>query len=164
MIDGIIYKLFCKDFDGFYIGSTTDFHKRKISHLNRCNNSKSDGYNFKVYKFIRDHGGFDNWEFTILEEDCEKIRERYWYEHFDYLPMLNFEYPGRTQKEYEKTDKRKEQLRKYNQSDKKKAQKKKYNKIINYHLNYAEIRLWKYKYKLKGCWLSISLSNWTAKR
>ena len=112
------YLIYCKDLDikEIYVGHSKNLHKRKISHLNRCMNSNDIGYNFKVYKFIRENGGFDNFEFTILEEDCEKIREKYWYEHFDYLPQLNSDYPGRTLEEYLQSDERKEQKKKYNKA------------------------------------------------
>ena len=69
MIDGIIYKLFCKDYDDCYIGSTTDFNTRKRKHKNDCNNKNSKNYNLKVYKFIREHNGFDSWEFEVLEQN-----------------------------------------------------------------------------------------------
>ena len=98
------YLIYCKDLDikEIYVGHSVDFDKRKGAHLRLCNNSNVKDYNLKVYKFIRENGGFDNWEFTILEEDCEKIRERFWYEYYNYLPQLNTYYPGRTKKESSK--------------------------------------------------------------
>tara|TARA_R110000803_G_scaffold209062_1_gene278259 strand:+ start:283 stop:750 length:468 start_codon:yes stop_codon:yes gene_type:complete len=123
------YLIYCKDLDikEIYIGHTVDFDRRKGEHLSRCNDIKSKEYNLKRYKFIRENGGFDNWEFTILEEDCEKIRERFWYEHFDYLPQLNKQYPGRTKKEWEQTDERKQ----YEQSDERKQYLKEHQKKNN---------------------------------
>jgi hypothetical protein len=48
-----------------YVGSTTDFTKRKYSHKNTCNNEKGKHYNLKVYHMIRENGG---WEaFQMLE-------------------------------------------------------------------------------------------------
>ena len=57
---GIVYKLCCKDVNitDIYIGSTTNFTRRKWGHKTACNNEKDKSYNFKVYQFIRNHGGF----------------------------------------------------------------------------------------------------------
>jgi hypothetical protein len=57
-----------------------------------------------VYRFIRDHGGFDNWQLIVheklaMKDDVEaRLRERYWTEH--YQATLNSNVPGRTKKEY----------------------------------------------------------------
>ena len=79
----IIYKIW-KD-DDFYIGSTTDFTNRKRQHKQSCNNEKDKGYNYKIYKIIREKGGWLAWEMTPLEEykDCKslieaRIREEEW--------------------------------------------------------------------------------------
>ena len=69
MINGVVYKLFCKDYDDCYIGSTIDFNNRKRQHKTNCNNKNSKNYNLKVYKFIREHNGFDSWEFEVLEQN-----------------------------------------------------------------------------------------------
>jgi group I intron endonuclease len=53
-----------------YIGSTCDFRKRIIQHKSICYNEKRANYNYKVYKYIRANGDWDNFEFIILE-DCE---------------------------------------------------------------------------------------------
>jgi len=65
---GIVYKLCCDNVNEFYIGSSFDMKLRKYKHKNNCNNSKQKKYNYKVYKYIRDNGGFDNWKFEILVE------------------------------------------------------------------------------------------------
>jgi hypothetical protein len=70
--------------DFVYIGSTYDFDVRKSCHKSVCNNPKSRGYNCKVYKFIRENGGWNNFEINIFEEcgelteDEAHIREEYW--------------------------------------------------------------------------------------
>ena len=58
----IIYKLVCNDLNilDCYVGSTTDFSKRKYGHKSACNNCKIKNYNLKVYKIIRENGGWDN--------------------------------------------------------------------------------------------------------
>jgi len=65
---GVVYKLYCDGINEFYIGSTFDMKKRKTEHKSNCNNPKSKKYNYKVYQYIRDNGGFDNWKFEILVE------------------------------------------------------------------------------------------------
>jgi hypothetical protein len=72
----IIYKL--KSIDDsigeFYIGHTTDLEQRKYRHY-------IDYYMFpnrKVYKYISENGGFDNFDFEILETHsvtCKKEAE-----------------------------------------------------------------------------------------
>ena len=93
--NGIIYKLCCKNLDvtDIYIGSTTSFRKRKCRHKSDCNNINSRKYNLYVYKFIRENGGFENWDMIEIEKykakdkrDLEK-RERYFYEQMH--PKLN---------------------------------------------------------------------------
>jgi len=65
----IIYKLACRDMSvkEIYIDHTTDLTKRKCRHKATCNNSNDSKYNLYVYRFIRDNGGWNNWEMVILE-------------------------------------------------------------------------------------------------
>jgi len=85
---GLIYKLCCKDpnIKEIYIGSTTNFRCRKRDHKQSCCNPKDKEYNLKKYIFIREHGGWENWEMILVEYynatdrlDLRK-RERYWYD------------------------------------------------------------------------------------
>ena len=138
MIDGIIYKLFCKDVDGFYIGSTTDFHTRKTKHKSSCNNENDKAYNYPVYKYIRNNGCYDKFDYEILElgeyqdEYCMKNRERYFIETLK--PSLNSDIPNRTQKEYQQ-DNREIILKKARVYSKKRYQDNKGN-INQYHREY----------------------------
>ena len=65
----IIYKITCKDvnINDIYVGHTTNFVQRKYSHKQSCVNIKCDNYNSKVYKIIRENGGWDNWNMTIID-------------------------------------------------------------------------------------------------
>ena len=100
MNTGTIYMIRCKDksIKDCYVGSTTNLELRKEKHRFDCMDS-----NRKVYKFIRDNKGFDNFEFEILEDNIEfdhkkelhKI-ERYYIEEFQ--SSLNMVIPTRTQK------------------------------------------------------------------
>jgi hypothetical protein len=82
----IIYKIVCKDLTiaDCYVGHTTNFTKRKNYHKNSMN--KGSNANCYVYTFIRENGGWDNWEMVEIEKIvCKdgneaRARERYWYE------------------------------------------------------------------------------------
>src|ERR1700752_274161 len=101
----IIYKIVCKDINikDLYVGSTTNFIKRKYCHKSRCNNIKSKNYNSVVYKFIRDNKGWNNWDMIMVEEyPCENNlqklqRERYWIETLQ--AKLNIQIPILTKEE-----------------------------------------------------------------
>lgn len=102
----IIYKICCKDINisEIYVGHTTDLTRRRQSHKNTCNNENNKDYNLKVYQFIRENGGWDNWSVIPIEEfPCENInqaliRERYYFEELK--SSLNSDVPSRTKKEY----------------------------------------------------------------
>ncbi len=91
---GYIYKLESSFEDpGLYVGSTKDLKQRKSQHKYRCNKSECHGYNLKLYKYIREYGGFNNWFMLTLEEfeyeDKKELieREDYWIKELK--PNLN---------------------------------------------------------------------------
>jgi len=135
----IIYKLCCLDqsITDIYVGQTTDFTKRKYNHKNNCYNETKREYISKVYKFIREHGGWDNWNMIQIEEyPCNNIREAearetYWMKELK--STLNSKQSFTTEeerkeyhKEYAKTDKKKAYLKEYAKTDKSKQTAKKY--------------------------------------
>jgi len=70
----IIYKIYCNDknITEVYVGSTTNFKQRKNKHKGNCNSEKNDKYNMRLYKIIRDNGGWDNYSMIpIIEYPCE---------------------------------------------------------------------------------------------
>ena len=72
----VIYKICCDDTADFYIGSTTDFTSRKSQHKTNCNNENRTSYNLKIYKTIREYGGWQNWRMVVIEKfPCENRRE-----------------------------------------------------------------------------------------
>ena len=88
----VIYKLVHKeDYDNanIYIGSTTNFTKRKSEHKSDSMNKIGVKYNQKIYQFIRDNGGWDNWNMIEIEKyPCfdnneAKAKEEYWRIHFN---------------------------------------------------------------------------------
>ena len=80
-----IYKIVCNDLTvkDCYVGHTTDMTKRKCAHKSRCNKEKDKGHNLKIYKIIRENGGWDNWTMLLVEkfpckdkhEACKRERE-----------------------------------------------------------------------------------------
>lgn len=118
----VIYKLCCKDttIKDIYIGSSVCKDRRKNEHKTHCNNSseKNKHRNRKVYKFIRENGGFNNWDMIIIEEyPCDNRiqllqRERYWMEELN--PTLNVDMPISEPEIYNK-NREKEKKRQYKQ-------------------------------------------------
>ena len=122
----IFYKIFCKDenIKDLYVGKTTDLKRRWNNHKNRCNNENDKKYNLKVYEFIRENGGWNNFNMIEIEKNeyddkDSAIRERYWIKELN--ATLNCIIPSRTKNEYRENYK--EHLKEY-----KKEYNKKYNK------------------------------------
>ena len=110
--NSVVYIIKCKDenIKDCYIGSTTNFRNRKREHKSICNNPNSKGYNYKLYKFIREHGGFDNWDTEIIIQEKFKDKKHLhkiegWFVKL-YEPSLNSDIPGRTPKEYREANKK----------------------------------------------------------
>ena len=84
----IIYKLVCNDLNitECYVGSTTNFTQRKNKHKSSCNNPRDEKHNRKNYCFIRENGGWNNWNMVEIEKySCNDKneatkRERYYFE------------------------------------------------------------------------------------
>ncbi len=134
--NSIIYKLCCKDINikEIYVGSTTNFRSRKAENKKDCKDKDR-----KVFVFIRENGGWENWDMVMIEEyPCDNIRqllkrERYWIEELS--AILNIEIPSRTNKEYYDENKK-------NISDKRKE---KYRENIEIEREKAKIRTRKYR-------------------
>ena len=102
----VIYKIVCNDLNvkDLYVGSTTNFIKRKQQHKISCNNENSRKYNYNIYSMIREKGNWNNWTMIEIEKyPCNDgnealARERYWLETLN--ATLNMVIPTRTRKEY----------------------------------------------------------------
>lgn len=128
----IMYKLCCNDITitDIYIGHTTDFKSRKRQHKNSCNKEHNKCYNYNVYNFIRNNGGWDNWSMIMIEEylcnsklEATK-RERELIEQLK--PTLNSHIPSRTKNEWYENNKDyvKEKVKKYCEDNKEKHKEK----------------------------------------
>ena len=120
-----IYKLIKKDAindDMIYIGSTEDINDRMSKHKYSCNNIKYHKNNYKVYKYIRDNGGWDEWKYEIIDEVEVALREDAGIYEGEYIikynaiNKLNDVVGGRTKKEY--NEQNKEQIKQYYQQNK----------------------------------------------
>ena len=65
--DYIVYKLCSDECDDSYIGSTRNITQRKRNHKSGCNNPKDKHYNTKIYRTMREFGGWDEWRLCPLE-------------------------------------------------------------------------------------------------
>jgi len=167
MPEYIYYKIVSKNdnIKDCYVGKTTNFRKRVKEHKNNCNNKNRKCYNLKLYEFIRENKGWDNFDMIEIEKgEYDKkdsaIRERYWFEELN--ATLNSLIPSRTREEFKKEyyDKNREIInekhKEYYEKNKKimnEKQKEYYEKnkeIINekhkeYYENNKEILSEKYK-------------------
>jgi molecular chaperone DnaK (HSP70) len=150
-----IYEIVCKDVNitQRYVGSTTNLIQRRGAHKTNCNNEKGKNYSMYVYQFIRENGGFENWDVVLIEQviDCQDKqnlhkRERYYIESLK--AELNKQIPLRTVKEYYENNKDKitENVKEYreNNRDKVAETRKKYyeknkDKIKEYYENNKDI-------------------------
>ena len=107
----MIYKLCCKNSNitDIYIGSTTNFKMRKYQHKNGCINENNKDYNNYKYQFIRDNGGFENFDMILIEKvnvdnkrDLEKIERKYIDELKPSLNTINPYTSEKEKKEYSK--------------------------------------------------------------
>ena len=183
----IMYKIVCNDLNvnDCYVGHTTDMTKRKYTHKSMCNNEKDKYHNTKIYKIIRENGGWGNWSMILVEEfPCEDKyqacrREREVYEELD--AKMNTRRPYRTQEELkeelkenskQRYQEHKEEIKEYHKKyheehkeDKKqyyqehKAEHKQNNKKY-YQEHKAELNeKWKEKIECKYCAKLLSKGN-----
>jgi len=76
-----IYKITDKeDANEYYIGSTINISTRKSHHKKSTTNRVSKKYWCKIYQYIRANGGWDNFEFEVLESgqyiDRKEIKQK----------------------------------------------------------------------------------------
>ena len=101
----VIYQIGCKNLDitECYVGHTTNFTRRKLSHHKRCTDLTRKYSHLKVYQMIRNNGNWENWEMIEIEKHpCDNLnearaRERHWCEKLN--SKLNSRKPIETKKE-----------------------------------------------------------------
>ncbi len=84
--DYIFYKIVCLDnsVELCYVGSTANWKERQRNHRNICNNENIKNYNLKIYKTIREYGGWSNFKMIQIgtreqlnRREAEQIEEEY---------------------------------------------------------------------------------------
>lgn len=69
-----------------YVGSTENIKERIEKHKSSCCNTNNISYNIKVYKFIRENGGWDNVDIHILQKcnkSVKRIVEDFYMKHYN---------------------------------------------------------------------------------
>lgn len=88
----LIIKIVSKDLKkkDFFLDYCQGLQNKLVSLKKQCNNEKHKNYNSSMNKFIRDNGGFSNFNVVIIEEykECENksqaiMRLRYWYDKLE---------------------------------------------------------------------------------
>jgi len=137
--NAVIYKIECNDINvkECYIGSTKDFVGRRYNHKSKY----KMGSNLKVYQFIRNNGGWENWTMkSIINYPCKnrmelEIKEQEIIKTFDNTlncvnayTSIEYKIEYKKQWDVENTEKRKEQAKQYriDNLEKIKEQKKQY--------------------------------------
>jgi hypothetical protein len=69
----LIYKIQHEDDESLlYIGHTTNFAKRKCEHKRCCNSENDKLHNIKLYKMLRDNGGWECFKMVVIKPfPCE---------------------------------------------------------------------------------------------
>ena len=73
-----IYKLTILNSDLFYIGSTSNINRRILQHKYNLllDNQQLKAYHYKLYKSIRENGGWDNCLVEVIETiECDNCKE-----------------------------------------------------------------------------------------
>ena len=134
--NSVIYRIYCKnpDITECYIGSTKCFENRFSFHKTSTYNKNLHFYKYKLYQFIRENGGWDNFDREILEYyDCNneeelKQKEQEYISRFE--PKLNT-YNAYASEEVKVKQKQKKG-KKYRESEKgKETERKRTEKLMN---------------------------------
>jgi len=90
-----IYMIYCNDSNitDIYIGYSTNIQDRMKVHRRCCNNPANKSYSTRMYNFIRNNGGWNNWSYRIIQQPyClskkESEEKEYFWINF-YNPSLN---------------------------------------------------------------------------
>jgi predicted GIY-YIG superfamily endonuclease len=73
----VIYKIYQKSEPSMvYIGSSTNFKRRKSQHKKNISNRRSKAYHYPLYQYIRNQGGWENFDMVIyLDYPCNSKNE-----------------------------------------------------------------------------------------
>ena len=124
-----IYKIEHNDDESLvYVGHTTNFDKRKTQHKINCYNDNQKPYNFKVYRMIRENGGWE--KFLMLEVEKYPCADKREAERRENEVMKELKTSMNTKKSFRTQDEKTEYNTNYYESNK--------PKIQEYYTNYYE--------------------------
>jgi hypothetical protein len=63
-----IYHIVDKEGIVHYVGSTSNMNSRKSNHKYACKHPNDNHHHFDIYKYIRDNGGFENFEIIPIKK------------------------------------------------------------------------------------------------
>ena len=113
-----------------YVGSTTDFITRKSQHKSDCNNIKCKAFKCKVYKMMRENGGWEEFKMIEIEKfPCNDKREA---EKRENEMMKELKSNMNTRRSFATEEEMKERHKKYRENNK--------DKISEYSENNKEKR------------------------
>ena len=114
--DYVFYKIVCEDCpDYVYVGSTVNFTKRKSNHKSACNDETNHHYQQRLYKHIRENGGWGAWQMVVIDEAKQlTLRESQAHEE-----KLRLKYEGNlnSHRAYITEEQSKEWYREWNRQD-----------------------------------------------
>ena len=142
----VIYKIQHIEKDELiYIGHTTNFTRRKCEHKSCCSNEKSKGFNLKIYKLIRQNGGWELFNMIELYKfPCNNSREA---EFEEDKVMREYKSCMNSQPAISKPEDHKEKCKIYR--DKNKVEIAKCTKLYN-NINRDKIKEYKQQYRLEN--------------
>ena len=116
-----IYKLYSKDpeINEIYIGCTKRLLRHMTKHYYVCHTSNTPRHNAYVHKFIREHGGWNDWTYEILETaTLTTMEQRKLKRHYieTLKATLNTYLPTRTDRERKSNARRKARYAKQQQT------------------------------------------------
>jgi hypothetical protein len=102
---GYVYRICCLDplITESYVGSTDRVARMKQQHENTCKDANDKHHHYRVYQYVRENGGFDNFQMIVLERVAYTLkhelalRERH---HLETKASLNMRTPARGKQEY----------------------------------------------------------------
>ena len=134
--NSVIYRIYCRDenIKDCYIGSSKCFEDRFYTHKSMCNTKHNKHHNLYLYQFIRENGGWDNFDREILEyypckdEEELKLKEQEYISRFKPTLNTNNAYTS----EEVKIEQKKKRDKKYRESEKgKETERKRTEKLMN---------------------------------
>ena len=131
------YKIVCRDtnIENMYIGHTVNFTKKKNHHKSICNKENCKNHNQYVYQFIRENGGWNNFQMVLINIECCKNKLEALKREREYIEInkvsLNHYPPMITDEE------RRVRITKYNEENKEYQY---YQKKIYYEIHQDEIK------------------------